>query len=171
MLKRNLMKTPAILLHFFNACSTIALALSVISAQAQSEIASINDSGGVYLENLSSLGITNAEKEDVSAMNVYTSMPYMASTARFVNVDEYVRKNVQYPDGARKRGASGKVKVQFDILTDASLDNIKVIDAPSEAFAAEAIRLVREMPRWEPATKNYQPVKTRYQLNLNFSLR
>ncbi len=160
------MKSLATLKHstFLTLCFIL---FSGISLQAQSELAHINDSGSVGMTEFK-----NIKQVDLAVSELtYNALPYLASTAHFNSVEEYIQRYMAYPDVERKRGKNGMVKVQFDIMPDGHLENIVVIDAPSEAFAQSARELVSNMPLWQPAIKANKPVKSRYQLNLNFNLR
>lgn len=82
-----------------------------------------------------------------------------------------MKKAMRFPDEERLRCASGIVKVQFDILPSGSIDHIEVISSPGAAFTQEALRMIREMPHWEPAYRDGVPVKVRQQVNIRFSLK
>jgi TonB family protein len=64
---------------------------------------------------------------------------------------EYLKKNLEYPEKALKDGKEGTVKLRFVVAVDGSLQDIKVISGLSEECDAEAIRLLKEGPRWYPA--------------------
>ena len=64
---------------------------------------------------------------------------------------EYLKKNLEYPEKALKDGKEGTVKLRFVVAVDGSLQDIKVVSSLSEECDAEAIRLLKEGPRWYPA--------------------
>jgi TonB family protein len=64
---------------------------------------------------------------------------------------EYLKKNLEYPEKALKDNKEGTVKLRFTVAVDGSLQDIKVISGLSEECEAEAIRLLKEGPRWYPA--------------------
>ena len=64
---------------------------------------------------------------------------------------EYLKKNLEYPEKALKDGKEGTVKLRFVVGVDGSLQDIKVVSGLSEECDAEAIRLLKEGPRWYPA--------------------
>lgn len=103
--------------------------------------------------------------------NTYTSLPAFSTTAGYKGLDHYLKKSINYPEVARLRGEAGIVKVRFVILPSGKIENIKVMDAPSDALAVEAVRMVEAMPLWTPATKANMPVKSTYQINIDFNLR
>ncbi|MBO0360374.1 TonB family protein [Hymenobacter sp. BT186] len=64
---------------------------------------------------------------------------------------EYLKKNLQYPEKALKDNKEGTVKLRFTVAVDGSVQDIKVVSSLSEECDAEAIRLLKEGPRWYPA--------------------
>jgi len=64
----------------------------------------------------------------------------------------------------------GAVVVEFDIDAFGQVNNPKLTRSLFPALDEQALRLVNEMPRWVPATKNGHPVNCRYQLILYYGL-
>lgn len=83
----------------------------------------------------------------------------------------YLKEHVRYPPSARAAGRQGKVVVQFFIERDGTLDHIAAVGSHTDsALAAEAVRVVRGMPRWIPARKSGRIVKVLYALPVRFDL-
>ncbi len=80
----------------------------------------------------------------------------------------YVRNNLQYPEIARKNGIEGTVKLEFYIKADGTIENVKVIESAHVALNAEAIRLVENMPIWNPAIRNGSPSSVKFRLPVRF---
>ena len=83
---------------------------------------------------------------------------------------EYLQTNVSYPKNAMKRGEEGRVLVTFIVHRDGSIVDPVVIQSVSEELDAEAIRVILNMPKWKPATKNGVPVRVKYTLPINFKI-
>ncbi len=113
---------------------------------------------------------------------------------------QYLAQNIRYPKIAAENGAQGRVLVQFVIEKDGSLSNFTVVKksgdiitknaqsgitvnaqgsateenkVPQEAFDAlnaEAVRVLREMPKWIPAKQRGQVVRLKYTLPVTFRL-
>ncbi|MDF7812521.1 TonB family protein [Hymenobacter sp. YC55] len=66
---------------------------------------------------------------------------------------EYLKKELEYPEEALKEGKEGNVKLSFTVAEDGSLQDIKVVRGISEECDAEAIRLLKEGPKWYPAVQ------------------
>ena len=62
----------------------------------------------------------------------------------------------------------GKVYVVFIVNEDGSLSDVKVIKSISPELDKEAIRVVKSMPKWNPAKQNGKTVKMKYVVPVNF---
>ena len=56
----------------------------------------------------------------------------------------------------------GVVLVEFDIEPDGSVANAELKRSLFPALDEQALRIVKEMPRWQPAIKDGRPVRCRY---------
>lgn len=113
---------------------------------------------------------------------------------------QYLAQNIRYPKISAENGVQGRVLVQFVVEKDGSLSNFAVVKksgdtitknaqsgitvnalgsateeskVPQEAFDAlnaEAVRVLREMPKWTPAKQRGQEVRMRYTLPITFRL-
>jgi Gram-negative bacterial TonB protein C-terminal/Secretion system C-terminal sorting domain len=80
----------------------------------------------------------------------------------------YIRENIRWP---KEAGCiTGKVAVAFVIQEDGCVGDIKVLRDIGGGCGAEAVRLVRNMPVWEPAKLNGVPVSCRLTLPIKFCL-
>ena len=61
------------------------------------------------------------------------------------------------------------VILSFVIKKDSTLTDFKIIESPGQAYSREAKRLIKEGPRWKPATVNGQPVEEEYIVRLVFN--
>lgn len=82
----------------------------------------------------------------------------------------WLEKNIQYPAQALEQGISGKVVVTFKVEKDGTITNVKVSQGKHWALDAEAVRLVRAMPKWNPGYYNGELAAVEYTLPITFSL-
>ena len=62
---------------------------------------------------------------------------------------KFLQENMRYPQEAREKGIEGKVIVKFSVADDTGeILNPRVIRSVHPALDAEALRLVKAMPRW-----------------------
>lgn len=81
---------------------------------------------------------------------------------------DFLHDNLRYPEEAKKKGIEGRVVVQFWIESDSTIADVVVISKPNPLLDAEAVRLVRSMPKWKPATQKGKPVRCRYTVPVHF---
>ncbi|MCH4147933.1 MAG: energy transducer TonB [Prevotella sp.] len=108
---------------------------------------------------------------------------------------DYLRTNIKYPHFCEKRGLQARVAVSFVVDRDGSINDIKEYKyelkgpIPSslpnmtkesfneylllchQQFTKAAMQVVRKMPKWSPGLKGGKPVRVKYRLPINFSLR
>ena len=77
--------------------------------------------------------------------NTVTAAP--APSGGWNAYERYLNTNTKLPGGEH---ISGKVILSFTINTDGSLSNIQVIKGINPDYNAEAIRLLKEGPKWGP---------------------
>ena len=81
---------------------------------------------------------------------------------------QYLMDNVRYPDIAKENGIQGRVLVRFVLDETGQVTDPKVVRGIDPSLDAEAIRLVKAMPRWTPGRKDGKPVAVRYLLPVAF---
>ena len=79
---------------------------------------------------------------------------------------KYIKENMRCPDP--ESDASGKVIVQFVIDKDGTVKDPKVVRGITPALDEEALRLVRNMPRWKPGKLRGNLVEVSYTLPILF---
>jgi len=84
---------------------------------------------------------------------------------------KFITSNIRYPESAKKSKIEGRVYVGFDIDTDGSVINIKVLRGVNSELDAEAIRVIKSMPKWTPGKQRGKAVRVNYTLPIMFSLK
>lgn len=82
----------------------------------------------------------------------------------------WLGKNIKYPAACLKKGISGRVIVSFVVNKDGSISEVKTMRSPDPSLTKEAERLVRNMPKWNPAMQGGKVVRSRMNLPIKFSL-
>jgi periplasmic protein TonB len=82
----------------------------------------------------------------------------------------FLRKNVKYPETALKASVQGIVIVVFIIEIDGSLSNVEVTKSIGGGCDEEAMRVVKLMPRWEPAKRNGKAVRVVVRMPIVFRM-
>lgn len=83
---------------------------------------------------------------------------------------EYLMRNVKYPEEAAAANKEGKVVVKFVVEADGSIGDTEVVRSVDPLLDAEAVRVIKAMPRWTPGKSNGQPVACAYTVPIDFKL-
>lgn len=88
--------------------------------------------------------------------------------------DDFIDKNMVYPEAARDAGTGGKVIVQVIITEKGILKSAKVVKGikgkGGEDCNKEALRLIGLLPKWQPATIDGKPVRMVTKLPVHFAI-
>ncbi|MBK8425186.1 MAG: TonB family protein [Lewinellaceae bacterium] len=82
----------------------------------------------------------------------------------------YLAKNIDYPTLAKEANIEGVVVLGFVVGKDGSIKDINIMKDIGGGCGKEALRVVREMPRWSPGEANGHAVKVRFTLPVRFKL-
>ncbi len=84
----------------------------------------------------------------------------------------FLQEHLRYPNEARLEGIQGTVFVQFVVLADGRIDDVKILRGIGGGCDEETLRVIREMPAWEPGRiSDGQPVHTRFNMPVRFTLK
>jgi TonB family protein len=83
------------------------------------------------------------------------------------NFDKYIEDNLRCPD-ILTESERAFVVVSFVVLSNGIIDSIKIIRSPGRQFSDEAIRLIKEGPRWKPANENGEPINDEVRIRIVF---
>lgn len=72
----------------------------------------------------------------------------------------YISKNLRYPATARQKGVQGKVEVAFMVNESGFVKDAYVLNGINEDLNAEALRLVSQMPPWQPMKIDGVPISS-----------
>jgi TonB family protein len=83
--------------------------------------------------------------------------------------DNYLKNSLHYPQQALDNQIKGRVTVQFTVRTDGSLHEFSVLKGLGFGCDEEAIRLVKEGPKWSPTTEDAVPVESEVRIRVKFA--
>jgi protein TonB len=108
------------------------------------------------------------KEEENKVFDVVEQMPsFPGGQGALMN---YLNSNIKYPVIAEENGIQGRVVVQFVVGKDGSISNVHVVKSVDPSLDKEAVRVVKNMPRWIPGKQNGQSVTVRYTLPVTFRL-
>jgi TonB family protein len=114
---------------------------------------------------------TSGAGGEVDAATVFTIVEEMP---RFPGGDQalvqFLNTQPTYPQQAQQAGIQGRVTCTFVIEKDGSVSSAKVVRSVDPLLDAEALRVVRSMPRWTPGKQRDQAVRVSFTVPVTFAL-
>lgn len=160
---RNTLRT-ALRRRFFDMRHLIAFVLlALVSGIAVAAIIHPNGMVRGAIEHV--LGIP----KDTTVYRVVEVMPsYPGDMEAFY---KFLAQQMHYPKEALENGIEGRVVVRFVVEEDGRLTHFEAISSPSPLLSNEAIRVLRQMPRWNPAKRMGRNVRCQYNIPVMFRLK
>ena len=108
------------------------------------------------------------KNDNDKAYDVVEEMPqYPGGVGKLM---EYVSMNVRYPKEAESKSIQGRVIITFVVEKDGSITDAEVIKSVDPALDAEALRVVKAMPKWTPGKQEGKPIRVKYTMPITFAL-
>lgn len=160
---RNTLRT-ALRRRFFDMRHLIAFVLlALVSGIAVAAIIHPNGMVRGAIEHV--LGIP----KDTTVYRVVEVMPsYPGDMEAFY---KFLAQQMHYPKEALENGIEGRVVVSFVVEEDGRLTHFEAVSSPSPLLSNEAIRVLRQMPRWNPAKRMGRNVRCQYNIPVMFRLK
>jgi protein TonB len=86
------------------------------------------------------------------------------------NLQHYINKHVNYPNEAIANEIMGNVFVSFNVQVDGSITDVEIQRGVHPLLDEEALRVVKSMPNWIPATKKGIKVIANHQIPIVFTV-
>lgn len=109
--------------------------------------------------------------QPVNSNRVYDVVEQMPSFPGGISgLRTYLNQNIRYPAEAQENCVQGRVVVSFVVGKDGHISDVTVLRSVDPSLDKEAIRVVRNMPRWTPGKQGGEPVRVRYNVPVSFRL-
>ena len=109
--------------------------------------------------------------QPVNSNRVYDVVEQMPSFPGGISgLRTYLNQNTRYPAVAQENGVQGRVVVSFVVGKDGHISDVTVVRSVDPSLDKEAVRVIRNMPRWTPGKQGGEPVKVRYNVPVSFRL-
>jgi periplasmic protein TonB len=82
----------------------------------------------------------------------------------------FLQSNLNYPTEAINKNIQGKVILEFEVDEEGRISNIKINTSLIKECDEEAKRVLRLMPKWQPAVYQGKAVRTLWKIPINFEL-
>ena len=83
---------------------------------------------------------------------------------------KWLAENLKYPSICQEQGVQGRVVVKFVVNRDGSIVDVEIVRSPHPFLSKEAERVVKMMPKWQPARLGNKAVRSRFNLPVMFRL-
>lgn len=83
---------------------------------------------------------------------------------------KFLQDNLKYPESAMKNNVQGRVIVQFVVEKDGTPTEFNVVRAVNPDLDAEALRVLKTMPKWKPGMQKGEAVRVKYTVPVTFRL-
>lgn len=77
---------------------------------------------------------------------------------------EYINSNIKYPEDVMR----GNVYVAFVVTKDGGIRDVRIVKGINEGCDKEALRLIKNMPKWDPGMQKGKIVSSVYGLPIIF---
>ncbi|HNP19234.1 MAG TPA: TonB family protein [Fulvivirga sp.] len=82
----------------------------------------------------------------------------------------FVRKNLKYPQQAKRLDIEGKVIVNFIVNEDGELVDFEILKGIGAGCDEEVLRIMRKAPKWNPGKQRGIPVRVKRVIPIEFRL-
>jgi len=106
--------------------------------------------------------ISISQKSDVYNYHVLENKPLFGNTSKKEDSEKAFKEFIQNQIDSLDLNQGNKTFVSFEIDKDGSIQNAKVLVGENENFNKAVVDLVTKSPKWKPATKNNEAVKSSY---------
>ena len=109
--------------------------------------------------------------QPVNRNSVYDVVEQMPSFPGGISgLRTYLNQNIRYPAEAQENCVQGRVVVSFVVEKDGHISDVTVLRSVDPSLDKEAVRVIRNMPRWTPGKQGGDPVRVRYNVPVSFRL-
>ena len=108
------------------------------------------------------------EEDDEEFFMVVENMPEFPGGD--LGLMKYIQKNVKYPPIAKEYNITGKVYVSFIVDKKGNVTNVKIVRGVDKNLDAEALRVVKSLPKYKPGKQRGKPVRVMFTIPINFTL-
>jgi len=108
------------------------------------------------------------EEDDEEFFMVVENMPEFPGGD--LGLMKYIQKHVKYPAIAKEYNITGKVYVSFIVDKTGSVTNAKIVRGVDKNLDAEALRVVKSLPKYKPGKQRGKTVRVMFTIPINFTL-
>lgn len=113
-------------------------------------------------------GVAKVQKTDDNKVVLVEEMPMFPGGEKAMLA--WISDNLKYPGEAIRNKIAGLVYVNFVVSSSGKLKNVLIKNSVNPLLDAEAIRVIKNMPDWNPGKQNGKAVDVDYTVPVSFKL-
>ncbi len=117
---------------------------------------------------ISQIKLAEEYDPEVPTMWIAPTMPKFPGGK--IGLQQYIAKHLKYPTQAVEQGIQGKVFVRFIVNSNGEIRKASIINSIHPLVDKEALRVVKNLPKWEAGTQNGQKVNVWITIPIVFQL-
>ncbi len=82
----------------------------------------------------------------------------------------FIYRNIQYPKNAKEKKIQGRVILRFCVTSEGNVDQVSVLKGVDPELDAEAVRVIKMLPKWQPGKQGGKAVNVWYSVPVVFKL-
>jgi len=110
-----------------------------------------------------------SDKSEIEPFEVVEEMPKFPGGD--TELIRYIGENTTYPVAAKENNIQGRVIIRFCITEKGGIDRISILKGVDPELDAEALRVVKSLPSFEPGKQGGSPVPVWYMIPITFTLK
>ncbi len=83
---------------------------------------------------------------------------------------KYLQSNIKYPQEAKERGIQGIIYMSFTVSKEGDVKDVKILRGVHPFLDYEAYKVIKNMGKWKPATKEGKAVESFHNMPIRFVL-
>lgn len=108
------------------------------------------------------------DNTEEQVFTVVEEMPeYPGGMSEFM---KFIAQNIKYPADALQGKVEGRVIARFVVCKDGSISDIEIMRSVSPSLDAEAVRVLKLMPKWKPGRQRGRAVPVKFTVPVTFRL-
>lgn len=108
------------------------------------------------------------ERRELSIEEINQKEPQFPGGEEALN--EWIRHHLVYPKEALQNGVTGIVYASFVVEVCGNLGDIKILRSANDIFSEEVLRLLANMPKWEPGMLHTRTIPMKMVLPIHFGI-
>ncbi len=113
--------------------------------------------------------ITSKPDEDTKVFD-FVEQPPVFSQGGDAGLLRWINDHLRYPSVALENGTEGTVMLRFVVTSNGTVGDVQVLKSVDTYLDREAVRVIRELPKFSPGRQQGKPVNVWFQIPVRFHI-